>query len=305
MSSILVIGDIILDKYIICDPVKLSQEAPIPVFSVISEFSTLGGAANVAQNVRSMGGSSILAGIIGFSDRHEINDLLKYHNLDRAILPCTDRITTKKTRVVAYGSQQVCRYDNETATRMSRPYEEQFVSMLHGILTCEDISIIVISDYAKGCITPGVINYLQNYKDSKQIIVDPKVSDLSYYGDVTIITPNASEFHRSILYSKEWFSKYTIVTRGADGMDIYFEGLKKNIPSRNVRKVRDVTGAGDTVVAALAVYLDRHEEYEIEDAARFANNAAAVAVGGLGTIAVTMDDINALALPGLSWRDGD
>lgn len=286
MSEILVIGDVIVDAYITGTATRISPEAPVPIVNFQNLDYRPGGAANVAENIRTMEGSVTLIGVLGKDTPPGVEFAGGLFVTDFT------RTTTVKTRIVANG-QQMIRIDTESREPINSDVAE---TLLHLFETkIQEASIVVISDYNKGVIThqtaPAIISIAKRHK--AKIIVDPKKNDFTVYDGATVITPNREEWRRA------WVDNVStdtaiLVTLGADGMELHHRGHIMKIPAR-AREVIDVTGAGDTVVAALAVYLAEHPACKLTDAASFANLAAAVVVGKHGTATATLAEIEALA----------
>lgn len=302
---ILVLGDAMLDHYIWGEARRISPEAPVPVVGVGREESRLGGAANVAHNVRRLGGEPLLLAVIG---RDDAGRALRAELASRSISPETltvdpQRPTIKKTRIIAR-SQQIVRIDREAV----RDVEGELLDELSGriedaLAQCEGI---VISDYGKGVICrPLLDRWLERFVASgRPVCVDPKETHFHSYRRVTILTPNTheasfaagrrirdeaslEEVGRSLLAQLE--SRSLLITRGEEGMSLFRpEEPRLDIPAVG-RDVYDVTGAGDTVVATLAMGLAAGAP--LEAATRIANQAAGHVIRDLGTATVTREEI--------------
>jgi rfaE bifunctional protein kinase chain/domain len=284
MHSILIVGDVIIDEYIHGDVSRISPEAPVPVLNFHHREFRPGGAANVAANVESLGCRPILVGVIGGGFPRETTgpvypgDLIYDH----------ERHTTIKTRVVAAG-QQIVRIDRETERYLSPAIETKIVNSCTKIMN--DVSVVVISDYNKGVINEMTAQSVIKAAMERGIpvIVDPKKRDFSIYEGATVITPNGQEY----LDAYRQFAKIEpaiLVTLGSLGMDLHLKGSITRIPTK-AKSVVDVTGAGDTVVAALATFIATNKGKSLMEAAVFANAAAAVVVGKRGTATVTLDEM--------------
>lgn len=301
-KKVLVVGDLMIDQYIWGDVSRMSPEAPVPVVGVNQETLRLGGAANVANNILSLGGGVEVCGLVGDDQmgRWLVQDLKKRGMGARGIILSQDRPTTVKTRVIAH-SQQVVRVDREVTNLLSREEEKIISGSIQSFL--RDCGAIVISDYAKGTITPTLIREIVNMADEAglPIAVDPKVKHFATYRGVTVLTPNLLEAAAGsgiIIDSMEALleagrkivrklqCRYLIITRGDQGMTL-FNGLDDwvHIPAVG-REVYDVTGAGDTVVATLALGLA--SGLDMEDSAWLANIAAGVVVNEVGTVPITL-----------------
>ena len=294
-ARVLVLGDLILDRFVQGSVRRISPEAPIPVVEVTGERRAPGGAANVAHNIRALGGQVLLLGVVG-DDRYGsvFMDLLDACGLDgTGIVKVHGRATTVKTRIIAQ-HQQVVRVDRETR----EPVAPEAVSRLEarlqqGLAAC---GALVVSDYAKGVLTPDFLSVIGRMAKEAGVpyVVDPKPVHFPYPG-ATVVTPNRQEaagFYgrpfatadvetvaADLLKRTDWAS--VLFTLGEEGMAVAPRGLSvTRIPSK-VREVFDVTGAGDTVVAALALALAAG--VPLAQAAALANAAAGVVVSKAGT----------------------
>jgi rfaE bifunctional protein kinase chain/domain len=303
-TGILVIGDLMIDQYVWGKVKRISPEAPVPVVDVTEEELLLGGAANVAHNVSTLGGRVFIAGTIGKdeSGRILINKLEeKGFNTD-GVIRDGKRPTTIKTRVIAH-SQQVVRFDREEKTEIQQSILSLLLDYVRSCLP--QIKGIVISDYCKGLITKKLVKSLLELAGSKIFIsVDPKIGHFDYYRGVDLITPNTNEasFAAGIDISddktlmsagnhliKKLQCGSVIITRGDEGMTLFERsGRITHIPTC-AQEVYDVSGAGDTVIATLT--LCKAAGAPLTDAAIVANHAAGVVVGKIGTATVTQQDI--------------
>jgi D-glycero-beta-D-manno-heptose-7-phosphate kinase len=300
-ASVLVIGDLILDHYVWGKVSRISPEAPVPVVHVHSESVQLGGAANVFNNILSLGGRADVCGVVGADEggRRLLKELSPRRHGRGGVILDPDRPTTSKTRVVAH-NQQVVRYDVERRGEIKPLLQRRIVRYVESRL--RDISCLVVSDYAKGVVTAPLMAELIRLAALRRIpiIVDPKVEHFSYYKGVTIVTPNhleaiqAAGLHeedeRAIheagdLIRQRLGCQSVLITRGEKGMSLFeADGSTWHIPTL-ARQVYDVTGAGDTVVGTLALALATGAS--IRDAAILANQAAGIVVGMVGTATVT------------------
>lgn len=296
---IAVVGDIILDRYLFGNVARISPEAPVPVLKVEKEEYRLGGAANVAANIASLGGEVVLAGVVG-TDMfgRKVAEEWKGDSLIRA---CEDVNTVVKTRVIGQ-KQQIVRIDRETHIEMKSSYESDILEGISG----EDISAIVVSDYAKGTLSESLMAGIKDIAGKKgvEVLVDPKPPHFDIYNGVTGITPNCSEAEQltgMLINSdsaaieaasriKERFGcSFAIVTRGENGIAaIDSKGDSFNIPVCS-HDVYDVTGAGDTVMAALA--LSRSAGAALKDSLIVANAAASIAIEKVGTSMVSAGEL--------------
>jgi len=304
-THILVIGDIMVDRYIIGKVRRISPEAPVPVIEVSEENLLLGGAANVANNILSLGGKVFITGTIG---RDEMGRVL-IHNLrekginTEGIVVEENRPTTVKTRVIAH-NQQVVRFDREIKSDINPKTSSLILEYVKSRLP--EIKAIILSDYCKGVITQDLIKKLLKLTGSNLFIaVDPKIGHFDYYRGVSFVTPNVNEASfgsgieiidkRTLIKAGELLLKKltceaVLITRGEEGMTLFERdnGQVTHIPTF-AREVYDVTGAGDTVISTFTLCYSAGAE--MRDAAVFANHAAGVVVGELGTAVVTPRDI--------------
>ena len=302
----LVIGDLILDHYIWGRVSRISPEAPVPVVHVESESMRLGGAANVFNNVLALGGKADICGMIGSDEAGRL--LLKELGGKRAgrggVVIDADRPTIKKSRVIAH-NQQVVRYDVERKGELKVQLQKRILRYVDSRL--REVTCLVVSDYAKGVVTAGLMSDLVRLAALRKVpvIVDPKVEHFGFYKGVTVITPNhleatqAAGLHgdgdQTIQEAGETIRQRlgcqsVLVTRGEKGMSL-FEDHKEgwHIPTQ-ARQVYDVTGAGDTVVGTLALALSTGAS--MREAATLANYAAGIVVGMVGTATVTTKQLS-------------
>jgi rfaE bifunctional protein kinase chain/domain len=303
-TGVLVIGDLMVDQYIWGKVRRISPEAPVPVVEVTKEELLLGGAANVAHNILSLGGKVFIAGAIGRDNTGKIliNKLSERGFNTDGIVIDGSRPTTVKTRVIAH-SQQVVRFDKEVRADISRTTLSLVLDYVSSCLP--EIKGIIISDYCKGIITRSLIRKLLELTRSKVFIAaDPKIGHFDYYKGLSLITPNINEASfgsgiditdektlisagRALL--KKLQCKAVIITRGDEGMTLFEKnGAVTNIPTC-AREVYDVSGAGDTVIAALT--LCHAAGADLKDAAIIANHAAGVVVAKVGTAVATKQEI--------------
>ena len=303
-KRIVVLGDIILDEYLVGQVKRISPEAPVPVHSVEDEYQRVGGAANVAANIKTLGGNPILIGCVGKdASAKKIKDNLSMIGVSTEHLSSFDGFTTPTKIRITTKHQQLIRLDHEKQIVFpSKVYDEIFDNLKNSGAHC-----IIISDYAKGLFTDAFLKKTIDYAKANQIfvIVDPKDKSFQKYCGANLITPNLKEASEAadIIYDPntknlesivdQLHLKYKIdhllITLGSDGMLL----SRKNQPSirekSKAQEVYDVSGAGDTVVASLAVaYLATND---LAMAMKFANLAAAISVSKWGTYAVTTNDL--------------
>ncbi len=304
-GNVLVLGDLMIDRYIWGATNRISPEAPVPVLHVERESLRPGGAANVYNNILSLGGNALLCGVVGADDAGQaLIGTLRLRKQHRpGILVDPTRPTTQKTRVVAH-RQHVVRYDVEQ--RHDVPPACTKAMMRYIARHLPSLSCIVVSDYCKGVITASLMARLAPLARTHRVpvLVDPKVAHMPYYTGVTIITPNHLEAEQASgraahddtsihdighRLRTQLGCDAVLVTRGEQGISLCdATGRSWHIKAR-AREVYDVTGAGDTLVGTLALALSAGAS--IRESAIIANHAAGVAVGMLGTAAITITQL--------------
>lgn len=305
-ARVLVVGDVMLDRFVYAHVSRISPEAPVPVLLIGREAASLGGAGNVARNIASLGGRVTLIGGRGedAAGDHIAELLAREATIEDALVVLEDARTTEKIRYIA-DQQQVMRADREA----SWPDSVNAMALAAAREAIPHHDALVISDYAKGFLPPALVRDLIALAKAhgKPVIVDPKGTDFAAYDGATVITPNRNEIGLATgmeagsdgavaaaaetLLARLPKLSAVLVTRGADGLSLAERGADiVHIPSR-ARDVFDVSGAGDTVVAALALSLA--VKSDLQSAARLANIAAGIAVTMVGTAAVTAGEIAA------------
>jgi rfaE bifunctional protein kinase chain/domain len=300
-KRVLVIGDVILDRYLWGKATRVSPEAPVLVVDVDKEELRLGGAANVAQNVRALGAVPVLIGVVG-SDvaAHSLKRELHTREVDgdTGLVVDESRRTTLKTRIIAH-HQQVLRADEESREALGAEAGAEVWARVERALAQADA--VLISDYGKGVISPDLLDRLLPELTRRRIpsAVDPKEEHFARYRGVSVITPNLSEasqaWGRKIRSPDDLIeagfglrqklqAEAVLITRGEDGMSLFTSEGHAHFPTR-ARQVFDVTGAGDTVVATIAVALAARAP--LPEACVLANHAAGLVVAELGTAVAT------------------
>ncbi|MFH1593020.1 MAG: PfkB family carbohydrate kinase [Candidatus Woesearchaeota archaeon] len=287
-KKIVVVGDIILDKYLEGDVLRISPEAPVPVIKIEKEFYRIGGAGNVALNIASLGGSACLFSFAGKDAESQIlKELLKEGRVENYL--DVSATTIQKVRLIGR-SQQLLRFDKEDDK--GKIFSEEVKKIM--LEKIDEADIILISDYAKGTITEDIMKFLESYKT--KIIVDPKPQNKLFYKGVFLITPNEMESLQmsSCLnvqdagrFLKKEFNSNILITRGEKG-SFLFSDSEAEIPTC-VKEVYDVTGAGDTVVATISLAVASNAP--LDKAALIANYAAGIAVEKKGTYAVGFEEL--------------
>ena len=298
-AKILIVGDVMLDRYWFGDVNRISPEAPVPVLKVDRVEERPGGAANVARNIAAMGAYATLLSVVGNDEAGAcLQDLLQEYDKLSALLHRDDTISTIiKLRAIAR-HQQLLRIDFETWP--SHEVLKAKLADFHAQLP--QVDVVILSDYGKGGLA-HIAEMIESARAAgKPVLIDPKGDDYARYSGATLLTPNRSEF-RDVVGSwgdeSEFNSKAEklraelkldalLVTRSEDGMSLYRSNKVLNEPSQT-REVFDVSGAGDTVIAALSVMMASGAS--LPDAMSFANRAAGIVVGKLGTAVVSREEI--------------
>jgi D-beta-D-heptose 7-phosphate kinase/D-beta-D-heptose 1-phosphate adenosyltransferase len=306
-SSVLVVGDIMIDHFIWGSVTRISPEAPVPVVEVQSDNYMLGGCANVLNNIFSLGGKAYVTGAIGSDDMGErlLGELRTKHIDTGGIIVEEGRPTTLKTRIVAH-SQQVVRFDRESRRPIHSESVKKIVKYIEKVI--DKPGAIVISDYNKGVVSAHLLDGIREVKAGKGIIVcvDPKQNDFSLYRGFDIITPNHHEAGRAagmeimdgrdiVKIGRALLDKFDfqalLITHGEEGMTLFEKNGKAThteFPAE-AREVFDVTGAGDTVIGVFALCVASGATFK--EAAALANHAAGIAVGKVGTATISQDEL--------------
>src|ERR1700722_3491048 len=314
-QTVLCVGDLMLDEFVYGEVSRISPEAPAPVIAVQRSEMNIGGAGNVARNIASLGARCVFVGLIGDDDAgRTLRAALAQQSLLESVLICDPgRPTTRKVRFVSeHFSSHMLRADWRRAPPAASGIEQQLIDAI--LPRLPDADIVLLSDYAKGVLTARVIRNVIDAarKLGKRVIVDPKSANLAIYRGATLLKPNRKEFAeatRSRVDSADIAEaaldamtladcEAILVTQGEHGMTLAQRGGEAiHVPAHAV-KVRDGSGAGDTVAAALAVALAAGADWET--ALRMANAAAAVAVSKKGTAIVTPAELRRMILPSAS-----
>lgn len=302
--KVLVLGDIMLDRYWWGDVSRISPEAPVPVVRLRRTSLAAGGAANVAVNVAGLGATPMLFGVIGNDhEADQVRSVLGDVGVGvEHIISTGDRPTTVKTRVIAH-SQQVTRIDNEMDDGLSPETERLLADRVSEAVGSADA--VIVSDYAKGLLTDQVLSRVIDVCTTagKPLLVDPKGKDYTKYRGATMITPNRREaaeacnFHDNGDVVERAGNKLMadlamnalLITQGEHGMTLFREGREPMTFATAAREVYDVTGAGDTVIATLATAIAAGAD--LETATKLANIAAGIVVEQVGTTAIDIDSL--------------
>jgi len=295
---VLVVGDVMLDRYWFGDVERISPEAPVPVVRVQRKEERLGGAANVARNMTALGGRAGLLAVVGNDEAgHVLTELLKNSGIDSQIYTDAEFATTVKLRIIGR-RQQMMRLDFE-----NQPKSEVLLKHLdHYRTLLAEYALIVLSDYGKG----GLVHIAQMIDMARQagkpVLVDPKGDDYSRYANATIITPNRTELQevvgrwkdeddlqtRAQQLRRDLHIEALLLTRSEEGMSLYTDDERFDVKAE-AREVFDVSGAGDTVIAVLAVMMAAG--MNLRDAVVAANRAGGIVVGKLGAATVSYDEL--------------
>lgn len=308
-KKILIVGDVMLDSYIFGNVERISPEAPVPIIEKQKKENKLGGAANVASNIKNLGGTPILCSVIGNDRNGEIflTELEKIGISTKYIIKSNDRITTNKTRIIG-NNYQMLRIDDEIKKELNSNDNDIFLEKIYNIIENEKIDCVLFQDYDKGVLTnyniPVIILYSKHY--NIPIAVDPKKNNFSYYNNVTIFKPNFNEFKDSIdlvisdknellkIGSNKLHNKgidIVFITLGGEGIFLSykkdnkiinktFSGIKKN--------VIDVAGAGDTVISVIVMLFG---EIDIEEIAKISNLAGSIACEEIGVAIIDKEKL--------------
>jgi D-beta-D-heptose 7-phosphate kinase/D-beta-D-heptose 1-phosphate adenosyltransferase len=311
--TVLCIGDLMLDDFVYGEVSRVSPEAPVPVIAVRREEKVIGGAGNVARNLAGLGARCLFVGVIGADEAADLvtRTLGAFNLIEPHLVVDASRPTSRKVRFVSeHYSSHLLRADWELAKPVSGEIEARLIEQVAALIPRADA--IVLSDYAKGVLTPRLIRTVIDAaaRLGKPVVVDPKGTDFSIYRGATVITPNRKELAESTrmpVATQPEIVAAAAVIRGAagaqavlvtlseEGMLLDAEGAEAvHVPAYPVR-VRDVSGAGDTVAAVLAALLATGADFE--SATRAANAAASVVVGKRGTATVTVAELRSRILP--------
>jgi rfaE bifunctional protein kinase chain/domain len=299
--KVLIVGDVMLDRYWWGSVSRISPEAPVPVVKLDKTSVAAGGAANVAANVVGLGAETFLVGIVGDDSEAEVlkNILAKSNISSKHLISLKNHQTTVKTRIVAH-SQHVVRLDQENTHPINESDESRIYKVTENLIANADV--VIISDYAKGLLSDILLSRLITMcrENDKKILVDPKGKDYTKYRDANLLTPNRKEAveacnleeNEKDLIEKagtmlldKISTEAILITQGEKGMTLFQKEGKSHNYNALARKVYDVTGAGDTVIATLAVAIGAGLDYF--EAANLANVAAGLVVEQIGTTSIT------------------
>ena len=273
-QRVLVIGDVMIDTYLWGKVGRVSPEAPVPIVSGVIDENRLGGAANVALNVKAMGAVPILCSVIGGDERGKLFlELMEEQNLsDIGLIVDDHRVTTQKTRIIS-GSQHLLRVDEEMESFLSGKIQNQFMELISSLLESGGINAIILQDYDKGVLAPGVISRVIQLAGqvSVPVLVDPKFRSFDLYRKIRLLKPNYKELARGlnldlqkheaeeiakamILHQQKQEIDILLVTLSEQGIIVTRDGAWDHIPAIS-REIADVSGAGDTVISVASLCL--------------------------------------------------
>lgn len=307
-QRVLVVGDVMLDEQVIGVAERISPEAPVPIIEASHNHFVPGGAANVAANLANLGARVCLAGVVGADQQAGIlTRELRERNILTAFTQDDSRPTTTKTRVIAHG-QQIVRIDREKRESISTAVQESLLAEVGKQLG--DTDIVVLSDYLKGVLAEDFTRRVIELSKTAglNVLVDPKGSSFRKYMGATVITPNTKEAFAALRHHENPPATVEqagallmsilpgtgiLITRGEEGMTLFQEQARPFHVAATAREVYDVTGAGDTAVAVLALCMAAGQG--IQESAKVANYAAGLVVAKFGTATITMDELKGYA----------
>jgi len=309
-TKILIVGDVMLDRYLWGDVARISPEAPVPIVRLRSETQAPGGAANVAANIEGLGATAFLIGCVGNDrDANAVDMILVEAGVNSVkLVRCGSRQTTVKTRIIAH-HQQITRVDQETVDPLAQSEKAELLLAIKEV--APQVTAIVLSDYAKGVLDEEVVQATIAIAKTADIpvIVDPKGCDYIKYRGAKLLTPNRKEAIEACRMDDEMTDvvdvagaqllaendvEAILITQGEEGMSLFTRSGENLRLRASARDVYDVTGAGDTVIATLAVTLAAG--FDIQTAARLANAAAGIVVEQVGTTPIKFESLRKAVL---------
>lgn len=309
-KKILVVGDVMLDEFVLGNVERMSPEAPVPVINVRETKHALGGAANTANNISALGAKAVVAGIIGNDVEGKIlRKLLADAKIDASCLLAANRKTTKKSRLLA-GTQQIARIDSEQTEKIGKFEEGKLIKLIKNKF--DSVDAVVVCDYNKGIITKNVADALSALckKQNKPLLVDSKNFMQLKFKNAFVLKPNEKELANETgmkINSEKSFEnaarkfysalkpEFLIVTRGAKGISV-FDGKKFSNMKTRAERIVDITGAGDTVIAALALGVACN--LDIQQVVEMGNYAAGIVIKKPGTSVVVPEELNNFFMEG-------
>jgi rfaE bifunctional protein kinase chain/domain len=309
-KRIMVVGDLMVDEYIIGQVSRISPEAPVPVIEVAEESHRLGGAANVALNIVSLGLEPIMVGVIGddLAGEKLIQRFQKLKINPKGVIKLKDRPTTVKTRIIG-DSQHIARVDREFSTYLNPEEEKQLTKKVSEII--DSVDAVILEDYNKGVLTENLIKTIIERANEigKIVTVDPKFKNFLKYQNVTLFKPNIKETEEALAVKvsddkdlstagkaliEKLRAKAVLITRGAHGMSLFeSDGTETHVESK-VRNVADVSGAGDTVISTFTAALTSGSTFR--EAATIANYAAGIVCEYVGIVPVKYEKLYKVCL---------
>lgn len=306
-QRILVVGDVMLDKYLRGNVSRISPEAPVPIVELDSEQYHFGGAANVALNLKALGCEPLTIGIIGTERNADyFKQLLREENLnDSGLIQIDDHPTTVKTRIIG-DNQHMVRVDREKIKYDDHDVDSKVIAKFDELVS--GVDAIILEDYNKGLLGNSVIKHIMDYSTKHEIIVtvDPKFVNFNAYKNATVFKPNIKETAQALALEilsesdterageqllRKMGLQNLLLTRGSKGMSLFeSSGKILHIPAQK-RKVADVSGAGDTVIATLTAFMTA--EVPLAKAALYANYAAGLVCGEVGIVPVKVSELQA------------
>jgi len=302
-KKILIIGDIMLDSYFFGNVERISPEAPVPIVDIINKENKLGGAANVASNIKNLGGTPILCSVIGKDQNGEILlSLLKEQDiLINYIYQSKNRITTNKTRIIG-NNHQILRIDEEIKEDLKED-SDKFISLVISAIASEKVDCILFQDYDKGVLNKNIINIIIEKANllNTSILVDPKKKNFNYYKNIELFKPNFKEFKESINLNisdkNELLKKGSIILHNR-GINIIFITLSENgifisykkekkiiskiVPTTS-RNIVDPSGCGDSVISVVSMLIN---DIDIEEITKISNLAGGIACEKVGVVSI-------------------
>lgn len=313
-QNILIVGDVMVDAYMWGNVNRISPEAPVPIVEIQRRERRLGGAANVAVNIQSMGGNPVMCSVLGNDDESkEFLQIMYDHNMDkRGITTSDNRITTVKTRIIGNGTHML-RIDEEMTAPLAATDEQMMTDRLDKIFKTMNISAVILQDYDKGNLTPAVIDHVVELARRKKIIttVDPKHRNFANFHDVTLFKPNLKELKEglnieidessaetmkrdldeaALLLHQRQHIDVVLITLSAKGVyvcDFRQEKPYSLIIPAHLRSICDVSGAGDTVISVITMALAAG--LDVETAVRYANMAGGIVCEEVGVVPVNRE----------------
>ena len=313
-QNILIVGDVMVDAYMWGNVNRISPEAPVPIVEIQRRERRLGGAANVAVNIQSMGGNPVMCSVLGNDDESkEFLQIMYDHNMDkRGITTSDNRITTVKTRIIGNGTHML-RIDEEMTAPLAATDEQMMTDRLNKIFKTMNISAVILQDYDKGNLTPAVIDHVVELARRKKIIttVDPKHRNFANFHDVTLFKPNLKELKEglnieidessaeamkrdldeaALLLHQRQHIDVVLITLSAKGVyvcDFRQEEPYSLIIPAHLRSICDVSGAGDTVISVITMALAAG--LDVETAVRYANMAGGIVCEEVGVVPINRE----------------